>query len=175
MIRKKICLLGSFAVGKTSLVRRFVHSIFSERYHTTVGVKIDKRSLAVQYDDGELVEVTLVLWDVQGEDRFQSVPSGYFRGSSGLLLVADGTRPATVDTARDLAESAQRTVGADVPTRMLLNKADLATQWEVPAQRLIQRIGGEFAPRVTSAKSGDGVEEAFAGLARDMILATRSR
>ncbi len=169
MIRKKICLLGPFAVGKTSLVKQFVHSIFSERYHTTLGVKIDKKVVEVQLDDGAHREVTLVLWDVQGEDRFQSIPTSYFRGSSGLLLVADGTRPHTLDSTLKIAESATSTVGKDIPMRLLLNKADLGDQWEVPASELIQRAGTDFSPRVTSAKSGAGVDESFRELARAML------
>ena len=169
MIRKKICLLGSFAVGKTSLVRQFVHSIFSERYHTTVGVKVDKKVVQVHVDGGSLTEVSLVLWDVQGEDRLSSIPPSYFRGSSGLLLVSDGTRPNTVDAALDIAESATAELRGDVPMRLLLNKADLVDQWEVPAQDLLRKVGQDFAPRVTSAKSGSGVDEAFRDLARDIL------
>lgn len=169
MIRKKICLLGPFAVGKTSLVKQFVHSIFSERYHTTLGVKIDKRTVTVERDAGHHEEVVLVLWDVQGEDRFQSIPTSYFRGSSGLLVVADGTRPHTLDRSLAIAESALATVGRDVPTRLLLNKADLDDQWEVPAPTLLARAGGELRPQVTSAKTGAGVELAFADLARAML------
>ena len=169
MIRKKVCLLGSFAVGKTSLVRQFVHSIFSERYHTTVGVKIDKKSVQVQVDDGALTEVTLVLWDVQGEDKFSSIPVSYVRGSSGLLLVADGTRPRTLDDALGIAESAQGSLRGDVPVRLLLNKSDLDDQWEVSSQELLRKAGDAFAPRVTSAKSGAGVDEAFRELAKSML------
>ncbi len=169
MIRKKICLLGPFAVGKTSLVRRFVHSIFSERYHTTVGVKIDKKIVQVRVDDGALTEVTLVLWDVQGEDRFQSIPTSYYRGSSGLLLVADGTRPQTLEGAMAIAETATATLAGDVPMRLLLNKADLVEQWEVPAPELLRRVGPEFAPRVTSAKTGDGVDDSFRELTRSLL------
>ncbi|QDV07097.1 Ras family protein [Planctomycetes bacterium Poly30] len=169
MIRKKVCLLGSFAVGKTSLVRRFVHSIFSERYHTTIGVKIDKKLVQVRVDDGQLTEVTLVLWDVQGEDRFQSIPTSYYRGSSGLLLVADGTRPQTLDSALQIAETATQSIGKDVPMRLLLNKADLVAQWEVPAPELLRKVGADFAPRVTSAKTGDGVDESFRDLTRALL------
>lgn len=168
-VRKKICLLGSFAVGKTSLVRRYVHSIFSDRYHTTVGVKIDKKAVQVTLDDGTFQEVTLVLWDVQGEDRFQSIPTSYFRGSSGLILVADGTRPHTLDTALEVAESATGTVGKDVPMRLLLNKADLVDDWEVPGPELIRRAGAELSPRVASALTGIGVDETFRDLASAIL------
>ncbi len=79
MISKKVCLLGGFAVGKTSLVARFVHGVFSEKYLTTIGVKIDKRSMTV--DDDEL---DLVIWDIYGEDDYQRVRMSYLRGASGL-------------------------------------------------------------------------------------------
>ena len=87
MIEKKICMLGASGVGKTSLVSRFVSSIFSDKYLTTVGVKVDKKVVAV--DD---TQVTLLLWDIYGQDEFQTVKPAYLRGASGYLLVADGTR-----------------------------------------------------------------------------------
>ena len=90
VIQKKICMVGSFAVGKTSLVARFVRGIFSEKYLTTVGVKIDKRTVAV--DDRQ---VNLLLWDLYGEDDFQKLKLSYLRGASGYFLVVDPTRPAS--------------------------------------------------------------------------------
>ena len=91
MLQKKICMLGGFAVGKTSLVRRFVQSIFSETYLTTVGVKIDKKSVVLSDKT-----VDLILWDLAGEDDIGSFRLSYVRGASGLVLVADGTRAATL-------------------------------------------------------------------------------
>ena len=102
MIQKKICLLGGFGVGKTSLVSRFVHSIFSDKYLTTVGVKIDKKRV-----DLGSQQVDLVIWDIYGEDDFQKVRMSYLRGASGYLLVADGTRrsPSTPRSASTTARS----------------------------------------------------------------------
>ena len=97
MIQKKICMVGAFAVGKTSLVQRFVRSIFSEKYKTTVGVKIDKKVMNVNSQD-----LTLILWDLHGEDEFQELQRSYLRGTSGYFLVVDGTRPVTLDRARYL-------------------------------------------------------------------------
>jgi len=94
MLQNKICMLGGFGVGKTSLVSRFVSSIFSDRYLTTVGVKIDKKKVSL--DSGEM---TLMLWDIYGQDEFQTVRDSYLRGATGYLLVADGTRYSTLDTA----------------------------------------------------------------------------
>jgi len=92
MLTKKVCMLGSFSVGKTSLVRRFVETIFLDKYHTTVGVKVDKKVVQV---DGQ--ELSLVLWDIYGEDEYQKLRLSYLRGAAGYLLVADGTRRATLD------------------------------------------------------------------------------
>ena len=102
MIQKKICMLGGFGVGKTSLVSRFVTSIFSDTYLPTIGVKIDKKSIGV-----DAHEMTLMLWDIYGQDEFQTVRDSYLRGASGYLLVADGTRHATLETAAALQQKAE--------------------------------------------------------------------
>src|SRR3984957_778609 len=107
MLKKKICVLGSYGVGKTSLVGRFVHSMFADKYHTTVGVKIDKKVLAV---DGE--EVTLMLWDMAGEEEGAPVKLNQVRDASGYLLVVDGTRSRTLDVARGIQQRAEAEVGA---------------------------------------------------------------
>src|ERR1043165_1179544 len=91
MLQKKICMLGAFAVGKTSLVTRYVKSIFSENYLTTVGVKIDKKTVTV-----DSTEVNLILWDLAGEDEFVQLQTSYLKGSSGYILVSDGTRSDTL-------------------------------------------------------------------------------
>ena len=94
MLQKKICLLGAFGVGKTSLVRRYVDTIFSDTYLTTVGVKIDKKVMTVGSE-----QMALILWDIAGEDAVSAVRVTYLRGAAGYLLVVDGTRPETLETA----------------------------------------------------------------------------
>ncbi len=165
MIQKKICLYGTFAVGKTSLVARFVQSIFSDKYHTTVGVKIDKKLVKSGDQD-----VTLVLWDLYGEDDFQSVHASYFRGASGYLLVADGTRVATVDRAVVLQKNTDDAVGK-LPFVFVLNKADLVEEWEVGDDRIAELAGEGWAILKTSAKTGHGVEEAFRLLTEKILTA----
>lgn len=163
MLQKKICMLGSFAVGKTSLVRRYVESIYSEAYHTTVGVKIDKKVLRV--DEREL---TLVLWDLYGADEFQALRMSYLRGMSGYLLVADGTRRATLDQALAIQQQVQGELG-NVPFVALLNKNDLPESWEISseAEAALQKRGCPVLR--TSAKTGENVEPAFEALARAML------
>jgi small GTP-binding protein len=161
VIQKKICMLGGFGVGKTSLVSRFVHSIFSDKYLTTLGVKIDKKSVDLGND-----HVELILWDIHGEDELQKVNMSYLRGAAGYLLVIDGTRAGTLDTAVALHESAMRRIG-HVPFVVAINKADLATLWVVD-ERTVAGLGGPVMK--TSAKTGAEVESAFDRLARDMTL-----
>jgi len=159
-MRKKICMLGAFAVGKTSLVSRYVRSIYQDTYLSTVGVKIDKKTLTV---DGQ--EIVLVLWDVAGEDEFFQIPTSYLRGTSGYLLVVDGTRRATLDQALDIHERTRRAVG-EVPCLVLVNKVDLAADWELSDKDLGGVSARGLDVLLTSAKTGALVDEAFATLAR---------
>lgn len=163
MLQKKICMLGSFSVGKTSLVKRFVESIFSEKYLTTVGVKIDKKQIPVSGQD-----VTLMLWDLYGEDEYQKIRMSYLRGASGYLLVADGTRPATLDKALALQEEAAKNYGG-TPYVVALNKCDLTQEWEITSEREAEVAARAKNVIRTSAKTGEGVELAFETLAKAMI------
>jgi small GTP-binding protein len=160
MIQKKICMLGSFAVGKTSLVRRFVESIFSDTYQTTVGVKIDRKIVHVNG-----AEINLVLWDLYGDDDFQKIRWSYFQGASGYLLVADGTRRSTLAKAVELEERARKEIGA-VPFVFVINKCDLLDQWEIDPEMEQQLAAKKWTVLRSSAKSGEGVEQAFSQLAR---------
>ena len=163
MIQKKVCMLGAFAVGKTSLVSRFVRSLFSDKYHTTVGVKVDKKEVAV---DGGPVD--LLLWDLYGEDEFQKMRTSYLRGSAGYVLVVDGTRRETLDHAVVLQNRVEEAVGK-VPFVVMANKADLTEKWEVDADALAELGNRGWPVFKTSAKTGAGVEEAFLTLARRML------
>ncbi|MGA9937438.1 MAG: Rab family GTPase [Candidatus Acidiferrales bacterium] len=163
MLQKKICMLGSFAVGKTSLVRRYVESIYSDAYHTTVGVKIDKKVVQVGPQ-----EVTLVLWDLYGEDEFQKMRWSYVKGASGYLLVADGTRRATFEKALALEEGVRQAAGS-LPFIFVLNKADLASSWELDAGMEQQLVDKGWEVMRASAKTGENVDAAFRKLTEKML------
>lgn len=163
MIQKKICMLGATGVGKTSLVSRFVSSVFSDKYLTTIGVKVDKKPLTVNG-----TEVTLLLWDIYGQDEFQTVRTSYLKGASGYLLVADGTRQLTLDTARELQKTAEGVIGP-VPFVLVLNKADLAGDWRVDDKALWKIAEAGWTIVKTSAKTGAGVEDAFSKLAQKVV------
>ncbi len=163
MIQKKIALLGAAGVGKTSLVRRYIESLFDEKYLTTIGVKVDKKAITLGGSD-----VTLMIWDIAGAEEHFSVPSSYVKGAAGFLLVADGTRPDTLEAASRIVHDMDRDLGA-LPFVLVLNKHDLVADWRVTPAHLEPLRQRSTAVLTSSAKSGEGVEEAFAQLAATVV------
>src|SRR5258706_9379064 len=106
MLKKKICMVGYYGVGKTSLVSQFVNHLFADKYQTTVGVKVDKKIVEV-----EGREVTLMLWDVAGEEDNAPVKLSHVRGSSGYLLVVDGRRRKTLEAALSIQQRVETEIG----------------------------------------------------------------
>lgn len=165
MLQKKVCLLGSFAVGKTSLVSQYVYSEFSEQYQTTIGVKVDRKQVSVDQQT-----VHLLLWDLHGDDEFQKVRGSYLRGMAGYFLVVDGTRPDTLEKAEQLQRLAEESVG-EKPFLLLLNKCDLQDEWQLDSQQLGRFVEAGWDVRRTSAKTGENIEAAFQDLAARMAAA----
>jgi small GTP-binding protein len=163
MLTKKICMLGSFSVGKTSLVTRYVQSVYSAEYLTTVGVKVDKKVIRFGQQ-----KVTLMLWDLAGDDDFQRMNVSFLRGSAGIIYVADGTRPASLDVVLDLRERVRANLG-DLPAVLALNKADLVDTWQIDDARVEELRLEEWSVRKTSAKDGLEVEESFSELASRLL------
>lgn len=158
-LARKVCMLGDFGVGKTSLVARFVRNTFSDKYLTTVGVKVDSRLVTL----ADQRPLKLVLWDIAGKAVLDSLNQNYLRGASGLILVADGTREASLRAALNLLMQA-RDVLDDPACVLFVNKLDLVDRWEVSPQTLAE-IRRSLPVFETSALSGDGVEAGFGELA----------
>ncbi|MGQ0626474.1 MAG: Rab family GTPase [Phycisphaerales bacterium] len=165
MISKKVCMVGAFAVGKSSLVQRFVLSTFSDKYITTIGANVKKKSVTVAGED-----VTLMIWDLAGEDEFQWLQTTHLRGSAGMMLVIDGTRRSTLDVAIQIEERVRKEIGMMPSVAVVVvNKADLRPQWEVTADDLKSLEARGWRVFIGSAKSGEGVQEAFEALALRVI------
>lgn len=168
MIQKKICMVGVFGTGKTCMVQRYVHSIFSTKYLSTVGVKIDKKPVQV----GDQA-VTLMLWDLEGRDATIDVNPNYIRGAHGLIYVADGTRKDTVEQGLALREMVSKSLGP-IPSVMTFNKSDLTDQWQLGAADE-KRVAAEGLHLIrTSAKTGEGVEATFQWLAQATLAAPKA-
>jgi small GTP-binding protein len=163
MIQKKICMVGVFGTGKTCLVQQYVHSIFSVKYLSTVGVKIDRKE--VQVGD---TNVMLMLWDLEGRDGTRDVNANYVRGAHGVIYVVDGTRPETLDGMREIREMVTSSLG-EIPSVVAINKIDLTSDWRLtPSDE--QSIENEKTHCIrTSAKTGEGVEATFQSLAEAVL------
>ena len=162
-VARKVCMLGDFGVGKTSLVARFVRSTFSEKYLTTIGVKVDTKEIAL----AGRVSCKLVIWDIVGRSHLDALNMTYLRGASALLLVADGTREHSLSVALNLLMQS-RTALPDAVVALAVNKLDLVERWEV-APTTLAEIRRSLPVFETSALSGDGVEAAFAELATRLL------
>ena len=162
MVKKKICIVGAYGAGKTSLVRRFVESLFDERYHTTVGVKIDKKVVAV---NGK--SMAMMIWDLAGGDETELPRLSHLRDASGYILVVDGCRMWTVERARVIQEKIVEDCGIDIPFVVAVNKSDLREHWTFQDTALPPCDPSNVF--YTSAKTGDLVEQMFATLAFRML------
>jgi small GTP-binding protein len=158
-MNKKVILVGHFGVGKTSLVQQFVHSKFSETYLTTIGVKIDKKTINL---DG--MEVNLLIWDIAGETAQNKVPKSYQLGAHGVLYVFDLSRPSTYNNLHEQLNYLKELLPT-VPIEILANKKDLLTEQET--QKILNELALDI--KTTSAKTGENVEEAFMRLTKSMI------
>jgi small GTP-binding protein len=165
MIQKKICMVGVYGTGKTCLVQQYVQGIFSVKYLSTVGVKIDRKQVKVGDQD-----VTLMLWDLEGRDGHRDISQSYIRGAHGIIYVADGTRPAA--QLQDINRIVTDAVG-EIPSIVALNKSDLKNEWKLsPSDE--EAAGGPGMRRLkTSAKTGEGVEDAFQWLAEKTMTGGR--
>jgi len=166
--REKVVLLGDAGVGKSSLIRRFVFSTFDDKYISTLGTNISKKTLNLDGPRGP-VELIQTIWDVVGQADFQSVQNFALKGARGLLLVCDATRRETFEHFAYWLKFTDEAVGA-IPTILAVNKWDLADRKVTRAEveELAGKIGVPFL--LTSAKTGEGVEAAFEHLGTEMLF-----
>ena len=164
MYSKKVCILGAPAVGKSSLIRRFLGAEFSETYHATIGADIKKIVLELEAD-----KVQLMLWDIQGMDESAQGFSQYMKGASAIIYVVDGTHLATLDRALELRQKTENFLGSAVPSIMLFNKSDLAQHWEISSSMINDVEANGIFAILTSSRDGCGVDTAFNLIARVML------
>jgi small GTP-binding protein len=159
MIQKKICMLGASGVGKTSLVKQYVEGIFSEKYLTSIGVKVDKKKVQLDHQD-----ILLMLWDLEGVDRYAGFNAKFLRGAAAALIVVDQTRPQSLLDGLEICRMAKEV--KNIPTVLVVNKSDLpaSQSWSCSPE---SDFAGQFEKQYnTSAKLGLGVEALFLDIAR---------
>ena len=167
-VSKKVCLLGDFAVGNTSFVRRFVYDLFDDKYISTIGVKVSRKTLAVPRADSAVIELTMMLWDLAGSEDFSQIRGSYMRGAAGAILVCDLTRPKTL-LSLESYRADLRQVNPEAVVVVAANKSDS------PEQRLllhqveegIASLGTAYF--ITSARTGENVEKMFRHLGRVLV------
>ena len=164
-VKVKVCLVGDVAVGKTSLIKRFVQDEFDDRYIATVGTKVTKKSVEVVWK-GAPATLDLMVWDIMGEKGFRALlREAYFEGSHGVIAVCDLTRKDTFYDLNNWVQMIRKQVGG-VPIVFLGNKMDLGERTVVTREELA-RMGSihDATHFLSSAKTGAGVNEAFQALA----------
>lgn len=160
MISKKVILTGSFGVGKTSLFNQFIYSRFSDKYLTTIGVKVNKKTIEV---NGR--ELSLLLWDIAGEVSQDKVPVSYFLGASGIIYVFDLTRPSTYKNIKEDLDYLNGIIQGGI-IKIVGNKKDLATEEQIAEVKEEISVPWDI---ITSAKTGENVDDLFYKLGENLL------
>lgn len=165
----KICVLGDPSVGKTSVIRRFVDREFSDKYLSTVGVKISRKLVRIPpHPDHPHGEVQLIIWDLEGGNAFAGVASSYLNGARAAVVVGDITRSSTLDAITTHVERF-RVINPSSPVFVALNKSDLQEEGIPHAYIHRQEIDGVVMTLLTSARTGIGVDELFDSIGLHLI------
>ncbi len=171
LLKLKVCLVGDSAVGKTSLIRKFVYDEFSDKYITTLGTKITKREMVIPnpMGDGDIA-VDMAIWDIMGQHGFRALlQEAYFFGVDGIIAVCDLTRPRTLEGVEDWLERTHEIAG-DVPIVTVGNKNDLGDEKVVSEEelrRVAEKCHAEHS--TASALTGENVERIFEDLTNEIM------
>lgn len=166
-LRRKVCLLGSTGVGKTSLVKRFAYGEFDDTESEAEGVMIHKR--VIHYPK---VELELLMWDLEGADGWSQYVASYMSGASGLVFVVDVTRPRSLEHVIAARDRAKGFIGRR-PAVLVTNKIDMTSDWAIKKKQLDEANKYDWSILPASAKTGAHVDEVFEALAKLMMKAGR--
>ncbi|MHA1136033.1 MAG: GTP-binding protein [Candidatus Thorarchaeota archaeon] len=164
----KIVFLGEGAVGKTSLVGRFVYDSFEGDYLATIGTDIHLKM--VQIDD---VLVKLVIWDIAGQDGFAQLRKAYYMNASGAFLVYDTSRAETIERVDSWIKALYDVTG-EIPLIICENKADLESAISQAVKDEVAKKHGVKMIK-TSAKEDTNVEEAFREMTEKILENARNK
>ncbi|MDJ0534093.1 MAG: Rab family GTPase [Xenococcaceae cyanobacterium MO_207.B15] len=167
-ISKKICLLGDFGVGKTSLIKRFIEVVFSEKYLVTIGIQISRKLICPEFSSQKL---DLIIWDIEGHTKFKSIAPNYLKGATGAIIVGDLSRPETLD---NLSAHINLFIKFNPKAVVIvaLNKSDLVKEEKIVKLRELNNFQDNYQvikTIITSAKEKTNVAQVFHVLAQSMI------
>ena len=173
-VSRKVCLVGDFSVGKTSLIRRFVDDRFSDEYLSTVGVKLSQKPVNLKGEDGQDKLVDLFIWDIEGQTQFKGIAPSYLQGAKGAIIVADVKRQETIEHLRDHLDLFFK-INPKGWVIVALNKSDLINEEKIENLLQLNQFQTDYpqviATYATSAKTGKDVNEIFYELAASIIFA----
>jgi len=170
-VSSKICFVGDGGVGKTSLICRFVHDLFDDKYLATIGTKVSRKEIVLDYPDKNLrFKMDAMIWDIMGQKAFRGMLQGsYFHGAKGILGVCSLTDLDSLKNLNDWIESVKAVVG-EIPIVLLANKNDLKNEVQFDDGYLKEMANSLNATYLyTSAKTGENVGQAFSNIAKQMI------
>ncbi|UCE38022.1 MAG: GTP-binding protein [Thermoplasmata archaeon] len=168
-IKRKVLLLGDEAVGKTSLIRKFVMDKFDDKYIATIGTKVTKKELEIK-NNGDIIYLTMMIWDVLGQKDYRSVQTASFKGADGVIFVCDFTRR---DTVGSLEDYWLKSLGNNISQLQLIfvaNKSDLTEDAQFSLDDL-EKVASKYDSTCfsSSAKTGENVEDLFLTLGNRLI------
>ncbi len=170
-VKVKLCLAGEPAVGKSSMIKRFVLDMYDDRYIATLGTKVTKKTVTLVDFDGGQVKADLIIWDVMGTRSIRDLlKEAYYHGANGVMAVCDLTRQETL-LELDSWSKAIETVAGVVPTQVVANKVDLKESRQVSdgeLEKFCSARGWKYV--MTSAKTGENVEQAFKDLGQSALV-----
>lgn len=170
-IRKKICMLGAFGVGKTSLVRQFVFNKYEDKYLSTIGVLISQKQLPPfrKSDSGRIEQLEFIIWDLANIEKYNKMTKNYFRGAAGAIAVCDLTRAHTFE---EIDQLLNKFLEINPKSRIVLagNKIDLVDQQLIEMERFLHLSDSyQTTYTLTSAKTGENVEQLFVCLGNELL------
>ncbi|MCK5559438.1 MAG: GTP-binding protein [Thermoplasmata archaeon] len=168
-VKAKICLIGDWGVGKTSLIRKFVLDQFDDKYLVTFGTKVSKKRIKFKKYKDSVTDLNMVIWDIMGQDEFKVIQKNAYSGTHAALIVCDITRKDTLKTIKKWRDDIF-SVTKEIPVVVLANKSDLQDQRKFKIDDLT-KVASEINAKYffTSAKTGQNVESAFRAIGKKLI------
>jgi small GTP-binding protein len=168
-LKRKICLLGDWGVGKTSLIKKFVFDQFDDKYISTLGTKVTKKRIKFKISAEEIIDMNILIWDIMGQEEFKKIQLMAYKNANGAILVCDITRRETLDNLKTWSSELFSITG-EIPIIIMANKSDLKDEAKFNIDDLARTAQGFPAPHyMTSAKTGENVEEAFIKIGKKLL------